>query len=180
MRRRSGFGIFELVTGALLILLGVFTAVKPALALTTLVYIYGIAAIVMGAADIVIYIRVERFTGFGPVLSMVMGILSVMAGVMLLVYPGAGLLTLSVIFPIWFIAHCVSRLAHIDHIRMISGAGMYWFTLIVNILGIIVGFVMMLRPLLTLAAAGYAAGFYLLLLGVECVAVGLSELGRRR
>ena len=57
---------------------------------------------------------------------------------------------------------------------------MYWFTLIVNILGIIMGFVMMLRPLLTLAAAGYAAGFYLLLLGVECVAVGLSELGRRR
>ena len=54
----------------------------------------------------------------GPAISLVTGILSVMSGVMLLVYPGAGALVLTLLFPIWFIAHCISRLSHLHHIRI--------------------------------------------------------------
>ena len=47
MRGRSGFGWLELVIGILLILLGVFTLVNPSLALTGLVVVFGIVALVM-------------------------------------------------------------------------------------------------------------------------------------
>ena len=90
MKRRSGFGWLELVTGLLLIALGILIFVKPGFALSGLVFLYGLAAVVMGIADIVLYIHVERFLGFAPTLSLISGILSVMTGVMLAAYPEAG------------------------------------------------------------------------------------------
>ena len=118
MKSRSSFGWLELIIGILLILLGVFTIVKPGIALTGLVVVYGIMALIMGIADIVLYVRVERYTGFGPMVSLISGILSVMTAIMLLVYPNAGKWVLSLLFPIWFIAHCISRLSQLNTIRI--------------------------------------------------------------
>ena len=47
MRRRSGFGWLELVIGIVLIGLGVLAFVRPDLALTGLVFAYGVAAVVI-------------------------------------------------------------------------------------------------------------------------------------
>lgn len=109
MRRRSGFGWLELVAGILLIALGIWAFMDPGLALAGMVFAYGVAAIIIGIADIILYIQVERYIGLGPVISLIAGILSVMTGIMLLVYPGAGTLALTLLFPIWFIAHCICR-----------------------------------------------------------------------
>lgn len=180
MRGRSGFGWLELVIGILLILLGIFTLVNPSLALTGLVVVFGIVALVMGIADIVLYVRVERYTGFGPVVSLVSGILSVMSGLMLLVYPNAGKWVLSLLFPIWFIAHCVSRLSHLPAICMIAGDGMYYFTLVLNIIGLILGFLMVFRPLFSLLSVSYIISLYLILLGIDSIAMAFSGMGSRR
>ena len=60
-------------------------------------------AVIMGIGDILLYIRMERFIGFGPVISLISGIVSVMAGIMLVVYPGAGVMVLSV--PVSYLVH---------------------------------------------------------------------------
>ena len=180
MRRRSGFGWLELLIGIGLIALGILAFAKPDFALTSLVFAYGIAAVVMGIADIVLYIQVEHYTGFGPVVSLVSGILSVMSGMMLLVYPRAGAMVLTLLFPIWFIAHCISRLAHLHMIRLTAGKVMYYFTLIVNIIGLVLGFMMLLRPLVSLLSASYIAGTYLILLGVDGIVVAFSGMGSRK
>ena len=179
MKRRSEFGWLEFIIGVLLILLGVLAFARPDSALTGMVLAYGIAAILMGIADIILYIQVERYTGFGPYLSLISGILSVMSGIMLLVYPGTGMVVLSILLPIWFIAHCTSRLVHIGHIRYIAGKGIYYFSLIVNIIGLILGCLMFLRPFFTLTAISYLAGVYLILLGIDAIVVAVSRLGRR-
>lgn len=179
MRRRSGFGWLEMVIGILLIVLGVFTFANPGFALTGLVALFGVIAIVMGVADIVLYVRVERFTGFGPVVSLISGILSVMSGFMLLVYPNAGRWVLSLLFPIWFIAHCISRLSQLNTIRFHAGSGMYYFTLVVNIIGLILGFLMILRPVISILSIGWIVVFYLILLGVDSIVLAVSNMGRR-
>lgn len=179
MRRHSGFGWLELVIGVLLIALGILTFAKPELVLTSMVFVYGISAVVMGISDIILYIQVERYTGFGPTLSLVSGILSVMAGVMLVVYPRTGVLVLTVLFPIWFIAHCISRLAHLNHIRFVAGNGIFYFTLIIHIIGLILGFLMLLSPVLTLTTIRYLAGIYLILLGIDSLVVAFSRMGKR-
>ena len=179
MRRRSGFGWLELVIGIVLIGLGVLAFARPDLALTGLVFAYGVAAVVMGVADIFLYIRVERYTGLGPILSLISGILSVMSGVMLMLYPRAGVLVLTVLFPIWFIAHCVSRLMHVNHIRYVAGDGVFSFALVVNIVGLILGFLMLLSPHTTLSTLRWFAGIYLVLLGMDGVVTAVSRMGTR-
>lgn len=179
MRKRSGFGWLELIIGIVLIGLGILTFVNPDLALTSMVFAYGIAAVVMGIADLILYIQVERYTGFGPILALISGILSVMSGVALVVYPSAGILVLTVLFPIWFIAHCISRLSHLNHIRLAAGNGMYYFTLAINIVGLLLGFMMLLNPLFTLTTIRFFASIYLILLGIDSIAMSISRIGTR-
>jgi len=179
MTRRSGFGWLQLAIGIALIVLGVLALANPDLALNGMVIAYGIAAVVMGVADILLYIRVERYTGLGPILALISGILSVMSGVMLMLYPRAGVLVLTVLFPIWFIAHCVSRLMHVNHIRYVAGDGVFSFALVVNIVGLILGFLMLLSPHTTLSTLRWFAGIYLVLLGVDGVVTAVSRMGTR-
>ena len=44
--------------------------------------------------------------------------------------------------PIWFIAHCISELTRTNLIRLIGNPFYYYFSLILNILGLVLGFVM--------------------------------------
>lgn len=179
MRNRSAFGWAELAEGILLVLLGIHTFTHPVSAITGFVILYGIMAVLMGIADILLYIRMERYTGFGPVISLITGTLSVMSGVMLLFYPEAGEIVLSILFPIWFIAHCISRLAHINDMRFLTGNFTYYFTMILNILGLVLGTLMLLNPWLSLLSIRYIVSFYLILLGIDCIILAVSRIGSR-
>ena len=176
MRRKSGFGWLELILGILLVILGIFSMINPNTALTGIVIVYGIAAIVIGISDIMMYVRVERYTGFGPMVSLIGGILSVMSGVMLFVYPNAGKWILSLLFPIWFIAHCISRLAHLSSMRIYMENFAYYLTLILNILGLILGFMMIFHPFVSLLSVSYIIGLHLILLGIDCIVIAFSKI----
>lgn len=179
MRRRSGLEWLEIVQGILLILLGIYTLLRPEGMITGIVVIYGILAVIMGIADIVLYIRVEQNIGFGPVVSLISGILSVMSGLMLLIFPGAGKAVLSLLFPIWFIAHCISRLSHLNTIRIIAGNFYYYFTLIVNIIGIVLGFLMIVFPWVSILSMGWLIGAYLIIFGIDCLVMAIGKPGSR-
>lgn len=124
--RKKCVNLSELIVGLLLILLGIFTFVCPDSMLTGAVVIYGIIIISMGALDIVIYIKLSRFNGFGPMLPLITGILSVMCGVMLLANPNAGKWALTVLLPLWFISHCISGLSRIGLV-LLFGSRPYLF-----------------------------------------------------
>ena len=84
--------------------------------------------------------------------SLISGIFSMMTGIALLAYPGIAEWIVALLFPLWFITHCISRLTHTALIRFIAGDFYYYFSLIVNILGLALGFLMLLRPVLTFVA----------------------------
>lgn len=172
MKRKNGFGWSELIVGLLLILLGIFAFIRPESMLTGAVVIYGVIAIIMGIEDLVVYARLSRFTGFGPMLSLISGILSVMCGVMLIANPNVGKWALTILLPIWFIAHCISELTRTNLIRLIGNPFYYYFSLILNILGLVLGFVMIFSPVLsfvTLRAICYMVAIYLILFGIESI-----------
>lgn len=92
---------------------------QPVGVLTWIVILCGVVArYKCGIGDIVLYVKMERFTGFGPVVSLVTGILGIMAGFMLIAHPGAGTWAIAMILPIWIIAHCISRLSHLQYMKM--------------------------------------------------------------
>lgn len=177
MRRYSGFGWIEFISGLCMSFLGIFTIFRPESIFTWIAVIYGIIAIITGVCDIIFYIKAERYTGFGPVIALVSGILSVMTGAILLAHPGVGKWILSILFPLWFMAHCISRLAHLNTIRFIAGKVYYYLSMVVNILGLILGIVMLFTPAFTIITAGILVGVYLIISGVESVVIAFSEIG---
>lgn len=179
MRRRSGFGWLELVIGICLIALGVWIFARPDLALAGIAVAFGITAIAMGVADIILFIRMERFAGFGLILSLIAGILSVMSGIMLLAYPRISGAALSLLFPIWFVAHCISRLFHLPQVRMVAGNRIYHVLLMINVIGLILGLMMFLSPVFTMSVIRSIAGGYLILLGIDSIVMAISRMGMR-
>ena len=179
MRRRSGYGWFELIIGILLVIFGVYTLIHPSKTLTWIVVLYGLIAVITGISDIVFYVRADRYTGFGPIVSLISGIFSVMAGFMLLVYPNAGKWIMILLLPIWFIAHGISRLSHLRIVRYTAGNVYYYVTLIVNIIEIILGCMMIIWPSIALFSAGILIGAYLILIGIDNIAMGVSRIGSR-
>ena len=170
MKRKSGFGWSELIVGILLTALGIVTFVQPEGTLT--------GAIVMGIEDIVVYVRLSRFTGFGPMLSLISGILSVMCGIMLVANPNLGKWALTILLPVWFIAHCISGLTHTNLIRLIGNSFYYYFSLVLNILGLILGFLMIFSPVLsfvTIRVISYMIAGYLILFGIESIIAAFAR-----
>ena len=178
MLKKTGFGWSELVIGILLTVLGIFTFIRPESMLTGAVVIYGVIAIMLGIEDIVVYVRLSRFTGFGPMLSLISGIMSVMCGVMLIANPSVGKWALTILLPIWFIAHCISGLTHTNLIRMVGNDFYYYFSLILNIIGLILGFMMLFSPalsFLTIRAISYMVAIYLILFGAESIIAAFTR-----
>ena len=178
MRRRSRYGWLELIEGILLILLGIYTLINPGNMIRGVTVVYGFLAVVTGISDIVFYAKTDRYIGFGPTISLVSGILSILAGLMLLMYPNAGELITIMLLPIWFIAHSVSRLTHLPLVRL-AGKFFYYFTMILNIVGIILGCLMIIWPVIALFSAGFIIGLYLILLGNRQYCYGVQQHGRR-
>ena len=170
MKKNNGFGWGRLIVGILLILLGIFTFIRPDSMLTGAVVIYGITAIAMGIYDIVVYARLARFTGFGPTLSLITGIISVMCGTMLIADPNIGKWALTILMPIWFIAHSIAGLTRSNFIRLVGNAVYYYLSLILNVLGLIIGIIMIFSPamsFLTLRVGTYIVAAYFVLFGIE-------------
>ena len=69
MKRQSDIGWFELIMGLILIILGIVIMRQPVGVLTWIVILCGVIAVISGIGDIVLYVKMERFTGFGPVVS---------------------------------------------------------------------------------------------------------------
>ena len=174
MNRRSDIGWFELIVGIILIIFGVVIMRQPVGVLTWIVILCGVLAILSGIGDIVLYVKMEHFTGFGPIVSLVTGILSVMAGFMLAAHPEAGNWALAMILPIWIIAHCISRLSHLNYVRFRLGTTYYYLTMIVNILGLIAGILLVFRPAITIFSIGFLVGLYLILEGIDCIMAALG------
>ena len=53
-------------------------------------------------------------------------------------------------------------------------------TMALNIIGLVLGFMMLLSPIFTLETIRYFAGMYLILLGVDSIVMAFSPMGRHR
>lgn len=175
MQRRNELKWIELLVGVIFILISIYTFANPGLSLSGFVVTYGILAVISGIADIAFYVKLERHTGFGPVVALIVGILNVMLGFFLIMNSEVGALAAAILFPIWFIAHCIGQLTNIGFIRLCGAAVQYWITLIINILGIILGIMLLLNPFASAISAVYIAGFYLLLIGIGSIIAAFTS-----
>ncbi len=180
MKNRTGFEWFEFVLGVIMIYLGIRSFLRPNSTLTCMVILYAIAAIITGICDIVFYVKAAQYTGFGPIVSLVSGVVSMMTGMLLIAHPMLGERIIYLLFPIWFIAHNIFNLASLDRLRMLTNDRIYYLSLFISIAGLFLGFLLIINPFITLVAVGWLIGLYLILTGINYIVIALSGADSRR
>ena len=175
MKSKGRIDWLEMAAGVLLILLGIFTFISPVGMMEGILVIYGIIALISGVADIALYIKTGGHTGPMQMTSLIMGVLTVMVGVMLIAHPAAGSWIVSILFSIWVIAHCLSRLSHIAVMKPFMSRGAVYAATVLNVIGILLGVMMFIDPLISLISIGYVMGAFLLLSGIDSIVRALNS-----
>lgn len=169
MKRRSTFGWLDLLTGVLFLGMGIALFVSPQMALTWLVVLLGVSAILSGISDIILYTKTKlaREDGLAPPLAV--SIICALAGLLLVIYPVVGQWVLHIILPLWFIARCISRIMGYSLLKRIAGKTPAVITLCLNAAALLLGIIMLFNaPLFTLSLG--------LLIAVELIMLGTSNM----
>lgn len=162
---KKGFGWGYLILGILFIIASLVAFANPASNLEALAFIFGFVAIMDG-----IWLIINRRQHS---LRIVAGIIDIIIGIIILVNIAATIVALPILFAIWFIVDSLFRLFTLGYTKAL-GAGYFWFSLIVNILGVILGILLLFNPFAAVLTISFLVGFYLMLIGVELVIVAFS------
>lgn len=176
MKRTYTYAIIQFIMGALLLVLGIFTFFHLDTTLTAFVYVYGIASILFGIVEIVMFVLLTKRFDWAPISPLILGVLNILMGILLVSNVWVGLMALSILFPFWLIFLCVSRLCSLNLIRRLAGGVAFWFSAIVNVLGLVAGFLLLFIPTVSMVAMGYMIGVYLILAAAEMFVFGVRSI----
>jgi uncharacterized membrane protein HdeD (DUF308 family) len=114
----GGTRVLLALLGVLSIIIGLWAVRHVLLTLLALIVFLGIYWVVSGVIDIFTAIAHREMPGRGW--SAVMGILSVLAGIIVLVYPGLSLLGLAVILGIWLLVFGIMEMTAAFRLRALA------------------------------------------------------------
>jgi len=167
MNRRSG-GVVILV-GVLSIVAGILAIVYPDITLLALALIAGINLLLLGILGLVDAVTSDDDAGGTRVLSGVLGLLGVIAGLVVMRRPGESLLAIILILGVWFV---VSGL--VDAIRAVVVPGDRAFRMLVAIFDIVLGGLILALPDVSLKTMAILAGIAFIVRGIFAVLIGLN------
>jgi uncharacterized membrane protein HdeD (DUF308 family) len=101
--RGSSSMVFRIVLGPVSILFGIVVLVWPGMSLEILVILVGIWAIVIGILQIVSSVGHRAVPNSGWVWGIIGGVLAILFGLLVIIWPGTGLVSIIVIIGIWAI-----------------------------------------------------------------------------
>lgn len=134
----------SITASILFIILGIIILIFPRISLSVFSYLIGISAILLGIYLISLEIRYGSiFTLIDTSLS---GILSILVGIIILIYPKTVAIFIPIVLGIWFIMSSFMKLRISHYLKYISNS-LYLSTLIMNILSIICGIIFIINPL---------------------------------
>lgn len=159
---RKTAGIWHLIAGILMALLGVFIWLNPAATLLALALYIGIVFIVVGAG----YFAASFSFRSGWYL--LVGILDILVGIVFVGNLGVSAASLPIIFAIWCLAVGAIQVASAFQLR---SEGFPWgWSLSVGLLGIVFGFLILAYPALGALTITALMGAYVMLYGLVEVA----------
>ena len=174
MKTRSTFGWADLLFGIASILLGIYVLFNTVSAIRTIVFVIGGIALIGGVSNIFFGFRVQCDHRLGRTVSITASVLNIIIALLILFNVGAGAYLLSIFLPVWFIAHCVSRLANLNAFRVYGRKSLYWSALILNVLGIAFGILLLLNPVMSILSIEFLIGSYLLFIGISSIISAFS------
>ena len=155
-----------LLRGIFMVIFGVIALVSPDIALLTLVWVFGFYAILDGIAAIVIGIRTrgEPQTPW----TIVQGVVSVLAGVIALFWPGVTALALLFVVAFWAIVLGIGETGGAFASRE-SGSNAWGWTLAAGVLNVVFGIVLLIWPASGILTLVWLVGIFTLAGGIALI-----------
>lgn len=153
------------VMGILFVLVALLSFRDPLSSLVAIVAVFAVFAILKGIFELFFRNRLKELTGYRGTMTLVLGIFDIVMGVFLFFNMNAGVAALPFVFAVWFMLDSIFGLFHLDLARNVSD-GYYWFTLIINVLGILLGLMMLFDPITSALTLSFLVGFYFMMYGI--------------
>jgi uncharacterized membrane protein HdeD (DUF308 family) len=166
----------KIAIGILSIVVGILVIARPVNTLFFVAVLFGIQLVILGIVRIVMAASVSGVSGWLKILSIVLGILTIIAGVICFTRPQASLIILAILLAAGWIADGIGDLAR-GFSRERSG-GERTYLIILGIVSIIAGLVVVIFPGPSLVLLAQVAGVALLIIGaLTCLS---AIMARRR
>ena len=164
LKKLNTFINYSILISILLTILGIVMIIFPKTSLNTFAIILAIFLIIGGIYLIILDIRMHE--NLIPVDTLFQGILSIIVGILMFIYPD----TLSIIIPIalgtWFILGSIVKLRISLPLRYIDSS-LVTITIILSILSIICGIVLIINPTITSITITLLAGITLVIYSIS-------------
>jgi uncharacterized membrane protein HdeD (DUF308 family) len=160
-----------LLRGIFMALFGIIALVSPGIALLTLIWLFGFYALLDGVTAVVIGFRTRGEPHW--VWTVVQGVISVLAGLIALVWPGATAFALLFVVAFWAILLGIGEIAGAFTSRR-SGSSAWGCTLAAGVLNVVFGVVLLLWPASGILALVWLVGIFALIGGVTLVALSFK------
>ena len=149
--------------GVLAIIFGLVALVAPGIALFAFITVFAVYAIIDGVVAVFVALRERGVIGrWGLVLAE--GILSVIAGIFAIAYPGETAVILLYIVAAWAIITGIMEIAAVFVIR--GSMAQEWSLAIAGILSVLFGIILFIRPGAGLLTILWLVGIYSIVFGV--------------
>ncbi len=160
----SGWSGALIAMGILSVVLGVLVLVWPKATLLVVAITFGLQLIVAGAVRLSVSRDLPSEPGWLKPVSMVLGVLSIIAGIICLFRPGTSLFVIAIFIAAGWIAEGIAALAQGFGSDRSTGARV--FLIVSGVVSIIAGFVVAVFPGSSLVLLARLAGIMLILIGI--------------
>ena len=169
MERRSNFSLPYFLMGIIFILVSLVSFRDPQSSLLAIVYVFAISAILKGIFELFFRRKIHEFTNQKSTLLIVLGVFDLLVGIFFLFNISAGLVALPFVFAVWFLVDSIVGLMTAGIYR-IESTGYYWFHVVINVIGVILGFMLLFNPLTSALTLAFLVGFYFMMAGISLIA----------
>lgn len=137
-----------LILGILFLLGSFYAFMNPATSVQAASVFLSIMIIVYGVAEIVSFFRLRQLDEAGCLIwfDLIAGIFGIAAGVYLMANPMLATTIMTILFSVWFLFIFIRSFFTLRVIRQFSTL-LFWISLVINILGVIVGVLLIFNPL---------------------------------
>ena len=162
---KKRFDWASLILGIVLVVLGCVSIMHPDKSLHLLCILVGGGLLLLGIYELWARSKMQEWLGYRSGWLLGTGILDIVLGIVFLVYQNFGTTVIAVIFALWFIISSANELTIAGFFHQLN-VGYYRLLFILDILGLIIGVVLLFSPMLSAITMVWLISFYLIVIGI--------------
>lgn len=161
----EGFQWGPFILGVMSLFLAFLAFNNPVISIFSVAVFFAVGAILKGVFELFFRKRLRQFADYSSTLLIIIGVIDILIGVFFLFNLEGAILALPLLFGFWVIIDSVGSLITASPIKKVSTSH-YWLTIIIAILGIVIGILLIANPLSAYIAIATLIGIYFMLYGI--------------